>query len=275
MTTVDIDDLIDSSQVAEMLGLSHRNSVTTYQRRHPDFPTPRVVRGNGRVNLWLRQDIADWRDGNRLKERDGAGRTATPLAERHRAALVAAATELMAERSMSEISIREIATRAGLPHAMIYRHVGSKEALEKLVIDQTTAEVLHEVSQRLAAQGAEAGLDGLIETILTRRESILLLARALLAGEPAQAFDTPAVMASFLDALRAQVAADSGDSALAAVDHDLQVAVGSVAAMLLGWITFEARILAGTGLESVPIDGVTRSAKMVLRAAATPPPSRG
>jgi glutathione-regulated potassium-efflux system ancillary protein KefG len=57
---VDPSDLVDSQDVAEILGLSHRNSVTTYLKRYSDFPTPAVDRGKGRARLWLRSEIEAW-----------------------------------------------------------------------------------------------------------------------------------------------------------------------------------------------------------------------
>jgi len=57
---VDIDDLIDAHEVAEILGLSHRNSVSLYQRRYPDMPRPVVERGGGRTKLWLRSEVERW-----------------------------------------------------------------------------------------------------------------------------------------------------------------------------------------------------------------------
>lgn len=57
---VDPDDLIDAGEVARILGLSQRNSVYTYQRRHPDMPPPLVVRDGGRIQLWHRPAIKDW-----------------------------------------------------------------------------------------------------------------------------------------------------------------------------------------------------------------------
>ena len=57
---VDTGDLIDSQDVADLLGLSHRSSVTTYLRRYPDFPRPAVERGKGRTRLWIRADIERW-----------------------------------------------------------------------------------------------------------------------------------------------------------------------------------------------------------------------
>jgi len=57
---INSEDLIDSQTVAELLGLSHRNSVTTYLRRYADMPRPVVELGQGRVRLWLRSDIVAW-----------------------------------------------------------------------------------------------------------------------------------------------------------------------------------------------------------------------
>lgn len=57
---VDIDDLVDARVVAEVLGLSHANSVSTYAKRYPDFPKPILNLGRGRTLLWLRPDVLRW-----------------------------------------------------------------------------------------------------------------------------------------------------------------------------------------------------------------------
>lgn len=57
---VDISDLIDANQVAELLGLSHRNSVTTYLHRYDRMPRPVLERADGKTRLWLRQEIIRW-----------------------------------------------------------------------------------------------------------------------------------------------------------------------------------------------------------------------
>ena len=63
MPIVDTDDLIDARGVAELLGLSHPNSVSTYQRRYPDMPRPVVDLGEGRCKLWLADEIVSWVSG--------------------------------------------------------------------------------------------------------------------------------------------------------------------------------------------------------------------
>jgi glutathione-regulated potassium-efflux system ancillary protein KefG len=54
------EDLVDAEGVADVLGLSHRNTVFQYQRRYDDMPKPVVDLGEGRVKLWLRPQIERW-----------------------------------------------------------------------------------------------------------------------------------------------------------------------------------------------------------------------
>lgn len=57
---VDTDDLIDAQEVADILGLAQRNSVSLYQRRYTEMPRPIMERGGGRTKLWLRSEIERW-----------------------------------------------------------------------------------------------------------------------------------------------------------------------------------------------------------------------
>ena len=52
------DELVDATEAAGILGLSHRNSVSVYRGRYDDFPGPVVEKG--RCVLWLRSDIEAW-----------------------------------------------------------------------------------------------------------------------------------------------------------------------------------------------------------------------
>lgn len=57
---VNTDDLADARELAELLGLSHPNSVSLYQRRYPDMPRPVLDLGRGRPRLWLRPVVEAW-----------------------------------------------------------------------------------------------------------------------------------------------------------------------------------------------------------------------
>ena len=63
---VDTADLVSAGEVADLLGLAHHNSVTTYLHRYDDFPRPVVDKSSGHIRLWLRQDITDWRSGREV-----------------------------------------------------------------------------------------------------------------------------------------------------------------------------------------------------------------
>lgn len=62
---VNTDDLVDARAIAELLGLSHTNSVSLYQRRYPDMPRPIVNLGRGRPCLWHRPAIEAWQEQRR------------------------------------------------------------------------------------------------------------------------------------------------------------------------------------------------------------------
>ncbi|MGH2871981.1 MAG: hypothetical protein ACRDL5_05915 [Solirubrobacteraceae bacterium] len=49
-------DLIEAQGVADVLGLSHRNTVSQYQRRYADMPRPVLDLGQGRVKPWRRAE---------------------------------------------------------------------------------------------------------------------------------------------------------------------------------------------------------------------------
>ncbi len=57
---VAVDQLIDAHEVARILGLTHRNTVSQYQARYSDMPRPAVDLGPGRPCLWLRPEIERW-----------------------------------------------------------------------------------------------------------------------------------------------------------------------------------------------------------------------
>jgi predicted DNA-binding transcriptional regulator AlpA len=67
---VDVDDLIDTQTVAEILGLAHRNTVSEYQAKYVDMPRPIVDLGRGRSRLWLRPEVESW-----YAQQVAAGRT--------------------------------------------------------------------------------------------------------------------------------------------------------------------------------------------------------
>jgi glutathione-regulated potassium-efflux system ancillary protein KefG len=69
---IDVDRLIDTRDVARILGLSNRRDVATYLRRYKDMPRPVIDLGRGRAKLWLRPEVDRWQA--RRKRRGAVGR---------------------------------------------------------------------------------------------------------------------------------------------------------------------------------------------------------
>ena len=57
---VELDDLLDAAEVADLLGLARASSVGTYRLRYDDFPAPVIEKPSKKCVLWLRQDVERW-----------------------------------------------------------------------------------------------------------------------------------------------------------------------------------------------------------------------
>ena len=96
-------------------------------------------------------------------------------------AVLDAATELFAERGPDAVTVREVADRAGVNHALIHRHFGTKEELLRIVLAKAI--------ERMAAVARDTTNTGedirdVIAAMRREEPAIRLLAWALLAGYP-------------------------------------------------------------------------------------------
>ena len=70
---IDVEDLLTATEVADLLGFSMRQVVSTYARRYNSFPRPTVVKSNGHTQLWAREDVEEWdRQRGRQAGEEGA-----------------------------------------------------------------------------------------------------------------------------------------------------------------------------------------------------------
>ena len=61
----DLDDHIDFGEVTELLGLAHKNSVTTYIRRYGDPPKSALEFADGKCRALVWGDVDSWRRSRR------------------------------------------------------------------------------------------------------------------------------------------------------------------------------------------------------------------
>jgi predicted DNA-binding transcriptional regulator AlpA len=55
---LDLSDLLDSTEVAAVLGLTNWRGVSVYRKRYADFPGPIIEKG--KCSLWQRSDVEKW-----------------------------------------------------------------------------------------------------------------------------------------------------------------------------------------------------------------------
>jgi AcrR family transcriptional regulator len=171
-----------------------------------------------------------------------------------RRAILAAARELFAARGVDGVSVREIAAKAGVNHALVHRYFGAK--------NEMVAAILQAEAAALSAMGAPdaetdeslASLRSVLEYVLTDgRTSLLLLLRAEIDGHaPERLLDgTPSRP---LATLQAWLAAH-GAAAAGAEPRALAMVLG---AAVMGLAALQPMLSAGAGLEDEDPDEVRR-----------------
>jgi AcrR family transcriptional regulator len=241
MALISTEDLLDSQQVADVLGLTHRNSVTTYTSRHPDFPVPIVTRGNGRIRLWARDDILAWKDTaarrrSPAQERADARTGPAPDANaQQRQRIVDAARRLMLTVPPGDLSIRRIALEAGLPHPVLYRHVQTKSQIFELVVEDAIGQISQSMAG-LAVESWRSYVPGVVHEMLAQSASVRLFVLWLIENGDRESTPTAAVLPQLMAALAADPRA-RGSGVIATRE-----AAAGVAALLVGAIVFHQRI---------------------------------
>ena len=162
----------------------------------------------------------------------GRGRIPTGKTE-VAAAILAAATDLFAERGPAATSIRDIAARAGVNHGLVFRHFGTKENLVGAVLDHLGADLTDLLR-------ADPRPDDEVERTLDQQMRVM--ARTVLDGYPAgQLQKRFPNIAAVLDAV------------LPAYDDKTKarIAVANALALQFGWRLFAPILRSATEIEDL------------------------
>lgn len=147
-----------------------------------------------------------------------------------------AATELFAARNPRDVTVREVAEKAGVSHALVHQYVGSKDDLLNAVIQRVATDRVAIV--RESAQLKDA-LELLTQQILTNRLHTKTLVRSAMDGiEYLSLKDRIATGHALID-LAGATAASGNRPAEPPGDIDSRVLTAAVTALLLGWGALE------------------------------------
>lgn len=158
-----------------------------------------------------------------------------------RAALIASATQLFADRGPSAVSVRELADAADVNHGLVHHYFGSKDGLLRAVLEQLAEQsataLAEQTTRELYASGGAIERHGRI------------LAHLLLEGRDVADHKTAfPSMHALIE--RYQAATDVSDA-------DARTRVAQVAALVLGWQLFEPFLATAADLD---LDHGTRQA---------------
>lgn len=197
---------------------------------------------------------------NHGQERDPAaerGRRDRRSREDVSEALIDAAAALASERGSGHVTVRDIATRAGVNATFVHRYFGSKHNLVRAAMQHA--------QERLAARIEEVpdiaeGAAAVFHATLQERALIATLTRASLDGVFADVpAENPAMSALLERFMRENAARGSGGR------HDPRAVVACLSATAVGFALLGDYIRRGTGLDGRPDDDVEALLAEVLR----------
>lgn len=170
-----------------------------------------------------------------------------------RGALIASCLELLETQGL-DISIRQIAERANVPHSVIGRYFGSKDELIRSAIDSTLP-ADREAAERF--ETAEQAIRAAFQSGFERPERIRILAQLLQAGMSPRDIRSEAPM---MDSLVKLIQEEQPAHA------DPRIIAAAVFAVSLGLVLTEEYIVDHAGLDVLDRDDVRQQIEdLVLR----------
>jgi AcrR family transcriptional regulator len=161
--------------------------------------------------------------------------------------ILQAADELLAERMPAEVTVRDVAERAGVQHSVVHRHFATKDRLLAEVVQRTSARYAEAVAEGDdPARGFIAGMVHMSD----HRASFAVLARTVASSAVRDDIERFPGFAEHLRRLDPDGTA-TGPVAEAAPDGavDPRVLGAALMALTSGWAFLEDWWLASAGLE--------------------------
>jgi AcrR family transcriptional regulator len=171
-------------------------------------------------------------------------------------AVLDAATDLLAEQWPKAPTVRDIAARAGVNHALVHRYFGTKGELLKAVLDRHSARFAELAA---GASDTRTAVSLLFREVTRRSAYVHVLARAAMDGmHPEQIVAGFPVMRGLLARL-----SEAPGRAEGAVDA--RVAIIGLAALALGWHIFDDYLVEAVGIGELPRDEVNARIEGLLQ----------
>ena len=165
------------------------------------------------------------------------------------------AQELFAKHGPAAVTVRQVAEKAGVTHALVHKYFGSKDDLIKAVIDRVDV-------KRAATAKASASLRDVYQELLPRvmaqRDHSMMLVRSAMEGTEYVSLAERIRTTSAMVALAKRTAASGSLPAPPPRDIDPRVLISAITAMILGWASLEDWVWPTAGIDPAEKDEVYR-----------------
>ncbi len=183
------------------------------------------------------------------------------------AAILDAAEELFSADGFDAVTVRAIAERAGVSHALVHRYLGSKTDVFRAILSRNQGVIL---------AAAPDNPDLLVTTNLIMREGLThhrryvrLLVDTALHGLPYEQTTGRFAAVERLVELAERAAASTSPRERSDEDLEPRFLIASIVALFLGWGAMESWIVPAVGLDDMDeaevIDGLERVILGILR----------
>jgi AcrR family transcriptional regulator len=171
-----------------------------------------------------------------------------------RARILDAASQLLAERVPADVTLRQIADRAGVQHSLSRRHYESKAGLVRAVVDQTASGYAARV-----AEGSDPA-DGFVQALRYLLDNPI--AASAFASAQVVSPESPIAQASYPGATlhRDLLEAEAGPAA-----RDIRIVAATALALAAGWAMLEDWALTAFDLGGLPVEAVRDEVMAMLR----------
>lgn len=181
--------------------------------------------------------------------------------------ILEAAEELFSADGFEAVTVRAIAARAGVSHALVHRYLGSKDEVFRAVLSR---------NQGIILAAAPDNPDLLATTSLIMREGLTnhrsyvrLIADSALHGLPYEKTTGRFAAVERLVELAERAVAAAPSSERSGEDLDPRFVIACVTALFLGWAATESWVLPASGIrdmdEAEAIDGLERVILGILK----------
>jgi len=191
-----------------------------------------------------------------MTESTGERETKRAATER---AMLDAAERLFSERGFETVSVRAIAQAAGVSHALVHRHLGSKEEIYRAVM-RRSEDLIRDAAGATEDLGEAISLM-LREGLINRKPYLRLAAHSALHGLP---YDTSIVSFPAVQRLIELAEARASRAGPAEGVVEPRFAIAAIVALNLGWASMEAWLVEAAGLEDLDEESLVAGLERVM-----------